>query len=93
MDQFCYLGFVIVFVILSCLFLAALWSPVRRAYLLALMCVMFSCAVVTFPYGVLGQVCYLIVLIPDLCLLPYFNNKMTLYKISFLKNIGIHFNK
>ena len=27
---------------------------------------------VTFPHGVLGQVGYLIVSIPDLCLLPYF---------------------
>ena len=26
---------------------------------------------VTFPYGVLGQVWYLIASIPDLCLLPY----------------------
>ena len=28
---------------------------------------------VTFPYGVLVQVWYLIALIPDLCLLPYFD--------------------
>ena len=33
---------------------------------------MFSCVFVTFPYGVLGQVWNLIVLIPDLCLLSYF---------------------
>ena len=37
-----------------------------RADLLALLCVMFSCAFVTFPYGVAGQVWYLIVSIPDL---------------------------
>ena len=30
------------------------------------------CAFVTFTYGVLGQVWYLIVSISDLCLLPYF---------------------
>ena len=30
---------------------------------------LFSCAFVTFPYGVLGQVWYVIVLIPDLCFL------------------------
>ena len=34
--------------------------------------VMFSCAYVTFPNGVLGHVRYLIVSIPDICLLPYF---------------------
>ena len=42
----------------------------ERADLLALLYVMFSC--VTFPYGVLGQVWYLIVSISDHCLLPYF---------------------
>ena len=33
---------------------------------------MFSCVLVTFPYGVLGQLWYLIVSIPDICLLSYF---------------------
>ena len=46
----------------------------ERADLLALLYVMFSCAFVTFPYGVLCQVWYLIVSIPDLCLLSYFKN-------------------
>ena len=36
-----------------------------------LLCVMRSCVFVTFPYGVLGRVWYLIVSIPDICLLPY----------------------
>ena len=44
----------------------------ERGDLLALLCVIFSCALVTFPYGVLGQVLYLIVSIPDLCILSYF---------------------
>ena len=44
----------------------------ERADLLALLCGMFSCVFVTFPYGVLGQVWYLIVSIPDRCILPYF---------------------
>ena len=42
----------------------------ERADLLAILCVMFSC-VVTFPYGVPGQVWYLIVTILDICLLIY----------------------
>ena len=59
-------------VILSCLFLRALSSPARkRADLLSLLYVMFSCVFVTFPYGVLDHVWNLIVSIPDLCLLPY----------------------
>ena len=41
--------------------------------LLALLCVVYSCVFVTFPYGVPGQVWYLIVSIPDLCLLPFFD--------------------
>ena len=41
----------------------------ERADLIALM---FSCVFDTFPYGVLGQVWFLIALIADLCLLPYF---------------------
>ena len=44
----------------------------ERADLLALLCVMFSILFVTFPCGVLGQVWYLIVSIPDICLRPYF---------------------
>ena len=43
----------------------------KRADLLALLCVMFSCDFVTFPYGVLSQVWYLIESIPDICLLHY----------------------
>ena len=58
-------------VILSCLFLAALWSPAKgRADFLALLYVMFSCVFDTFQNGVLAQVWYLIVSIPDLCIGP-----------------------
>ena len=39
----------------------------RRADLLALLCIMFSCVFVTFLCGVPGQVWYLVVFIPDLC--------------------------
>ena len=68
MDPFCRLCFVFVFVMLFCLFLAALRSP----DFLDLLCVMFFLCFVTLPYDVLGQVWYLIVSIPDFCLLPYF---------------------
>ena len=74
MDLICYLY--LSFAILPCLFLAVLSSPVgERADLLALLYVMFSRVVVTFPYSVLGQVWYLIVSFPDLCLLSYFQCK------------------
>ena len=44
----------------------------ERANRLALLYVKFSCVFVTFPCRVMGQVWYLIVSIPDLCLFPYF---------------------
>ena len=47
-----------------------LWE---RAGLLALLCVMFPCVFVTFPYGVSGQVWFLIISIPDICLFLYFD--------------------
>ena len=43
---------------------------------------MFSWVFVTFPYGVLGQVWHLIVSIPDLWLLTYFQK---------YKDVGVRF--
>ena len=65
---------------LSCLFIAdLLWSPAGNGHgLLTLLCVVFSCVFVTFPCGVLGQVWYLIVSIPDLYLLIYFKKYLQL---------------
>ena len=62
--------------ILSCPFLSALWSAARKELIPWLYCMryffVFFCVFVTFPYCVLSQVWYLIVLIPDICLLPCF---------------------
>ena len=57
----------LVFVILSRLFIAALWSPAVNRLVSWLSFVMLNCVFVTFPCGILGQVRYLIVSIPDLC--------------------------
>ena len=70
MDHLCYLC--LVFVMLLCLFIAALWSPAETGLISWLLFVMFNCVFVTFPCGILGQVWYLIVLIPDLCHPSYF---------------------
>ena len=48
----------------SCRLVVTCWE---NADLLDLVCVMFSCVFVTLPYGILGQVWYLIVWIPYLC--------------------------
>ena len=72
-------------VILSCLFLAALWSPTGKGWPLgSLVCDVFLCLFV--PYGVLGQVWYLIVSIPDLCLLPNFQSSFSViwYNLAFI---------
>ena len=49
-------------------FVVTCWE---RADLLTLVCGVY-CEFVTFPIGILGQVWYLIVSIPDLCTLTYF---------------------
>ena len=61
MDHLCYLC--LVFVMLSHLFIAALWSPAGKGLTSWLLFVMFNCVFVTFPCGILCQVWYLIVLI------------------------------
>ena len=64
MDRLCYLC--LVFVMLLRLFNAALWSPAGKGLTSWLLFVMSNCDFVTFPYGILGQLWYLIALISDL---------------------------
>ena len=71
MDNLCYLC--LLFVMLPRLFIAALWPPAGRGLTSWLLFVMFDCIFVTFPCGILGQMWYLIALIPDLCRLSYFS--------------------
>ena len=53
----------------SCSLVVTFWE---RVDFLALLYVIFSCVYVTFPYGILGQVCYFIVSVPELCVHHYF---------------------
>ena len=59
----------------------------EMADLLALLCVTFSCSFVTLPCGFLGQAWYLILLVPDLCLLSYFQrtNMTSRSKVKVLR--------
>ena len=60
--------FCLVFIMLFArLFIDALWSPARKGLTFWLSFVMSNCVFVTFQCGILGQVWYLIVSIPDLC--------------------------
>ena len=65
MDHLCYLC--LVFVMLSHLFIAVLWSPAEKRLTSWLTFVMFNCVFGTFPCGILDQVWRLIVSISDLC--------------------------
>ena len=76
MNRLCYLC--LEFLMLSCLFIAALWSPAGKELTSWLLFVMLNCVFVTFPCGIQGQVWYLIVSNPDLCHLFYFKNKTIL---------------
>ena len=64
----CLFFFCYIVLSVSCSLVNTCWE---RADFLALLYVTVSCVFVTFPKGILGQVWYLIVLIPDLCLLAY----------------------
>ena len=80
MDHSCY--FCIVFVMLWCLLIAALWSPAGKGLTSWLSFAVSNCVVVTFPFGILSQLWYLIVLIPDLCPLSFFHTVRIVLHIS-----------
>ena len=80
MDHLYY--FCIVFVMLSRLLIAALWSPAGKGLTSCLSFLVLNCVFVTFLFGILGQVWYLIVLIPDLCRLSYFHTVCIVLHIS-----------
>ena len=91
MNHLCYLC--LVFFMLSRLFIAALWSTARKGLTSWLLLVMFNCVFVTFPCGILGQVWYLIVWIPDLCHFSYFYLSYTVLSINIpfrAKNMCIY---
>ena len=69
MDHLCHLC--LVFVMLSRLFIAALWSSVGKGLTSWLLFVIYYCDFVTFPCGIMSQAWYLIALIPDLCFLNF----------------------
>ena len=77
---------------LSRLFIAALRSPVGKGLTSLLSFVMFNCAFITFPCGILGQVWCLIVSIPDLCYLSYFRSCLAdLYNLGELWSVRFRF--
>ena len=68
---------------LSRLFIAALWSLSGKGMTPWLWFVVFKCVFVTFPCGILGQVWYLIVSVPDLCRLSYIRTYIFVRTVNF----------
>ena len=69
------------------LFICALWSPAEKGLTSWLSFVVSSCEFVTFPIGILGQVWYLIVSIPDLCTPTYFSNIHLSFIVQILSTV------
>ena len=64
------------------LFICALWSPAGKGLTHWPSFVVSSCEFATFPFGILGQVWYLIVSIPDLCTLTYFKLSIDIFRMQ-----------
>ena len=64
------------------LLIAALWSPAGKGLTSCLSFLVLHCVFVTFLFGILGQVWYLLVLITDLCRLSYFHTVCIVLHIS-----------
>ena len=71
MDRLCFCSVLCLLCLCAHLFICDLWSPAGKGLTSWLSCVVSNC-VCHFPIGILGQVWYLIVSIPDLCTLTYF---------------------
>ena len=71
------------FASVQCCLVVTCWE---RADLLALVCDV--CVFFIFPCGILGQVGYLIVSIPDLCCLSYYKVSL-IFDLSVAKNFQI----
>ena len=81
MDHLCYSC--LVFVMLSRLFIAALWSSEGKGLTSWLLFVIFNVILLLFPFCILGQVWYLIVSNPDPCCLSYLDISYCFY-LKFL---------
>ena len=68
-DHLCFYSVLCLLCLCVRLFICALWSPAGKGLNSWLSFVVWVCH---FPIGILGQVWYLIVSIPDLCTLTYF---------------------
>ena len=71
MDLLCFCSVLCLLCLCARLFLCALWSPAGKG-LTSWLSFVVSTVSWSLPIGILGQVWYMIVSIPDLCTLTYF---------------------
>ena len=71
MDLLCFRSVLCLLYLCARLFICALWSPAGKG-LTSWLSFVVSAVSLSLPIGILGQVWYLIVSIPDLCTLTYF---------------------
>ena len=83
MDLLCFCSVLCLLCLCARLFICALWSPAGKG-LTSWLSFVVSTASCHFPIGILGQVWYLIVSIPDLCTLTYFK-KIKVREVTELK--------
>ena len=84
----CFFCLVFVMPLCASVYLCLVVTCWERADLLALICGVYLW-VWHFPFGILGQVWYLIVSIPDLCTLTYFDLQRVL--VEFLGHTHLFF--
>ena len=72
MDLLCFCSVLCLLCLCARLFMCALWSPAGKG-LTSWLSYVVSAVSLSLSIGILGQVWYLIVLIPDLCTLTYFD--------------------
>ena len=77
MDLLCFCSVLCLLCLSARLFICALWSPAGKGLTSWLSFVVSTVSLSLSPVGILGQVWYLIVSIPDLCTLTYFHRRTT----------------
>ena len=85
MDLLCFFGLVFAMPLYVSVYMCLMVIGWERADLLALVCGVLL-GVCYFPIGILGQVWYLIVSIPDLCTLSYYS--ATKFEVATSNRLG-----
>ena len=81
MDLLCFCSVLCLLCLCARLFICALWSPAGKG-LTSWLSFVVSTVSLSLPIGILGQVWYLIVSIPDLCTITYYDSGRLIGQMS-----------